>query len=360
MKRMLSKPVLLLFIALSLCFSLAGSAYAFSDVKNDPEKAAIDSLKKDGVLKGNGQGKFEPKSTMYVGTAVALIVKGMDLNIDNMRFIKEPKASDYFTKVKDNAWYAQAFIIAHLNGLEIPKDIDPAAKATREQFSHWLYKAIERHGEYVWTEIYFMMKDKSQVNPDYMPSIQRLLNGKIASLDAGQNFRPKQAVTRSEAAGMLHRARDLAKNAKPVEPVEPVDPEKSVLKDTKITTEKVNEDLLKVTVTATVPHPGYSFEIAGIDFRGDQAFIHYRLILPDPAAFYPQVLREVSAVTYISSKYKAVLGEQEPARMRKQETDNGTVQVPVEPQQTPETTPSTKHPVKDGTTGNAGGTPSGW
>jgi hypothetical protein len=332
MNWMKRKPLLLLLFVASLCFSLAGSAYAFQDVKKDPEKASIERLEKDKIVKGDGNGKFTPKQSMNVASAVTLIVNGMSLNIDNIRFIKEPKASDYFTKVPDNASYAKAFIIAQLNGLEIPKDIDPAAKATREQFSHWLFKAISKKGDYAFIDIYMQFKDEKSVNPAYMDSIQKLLIVKIATLDKNGNFRPKEAITRSEAAGMLDRARLFVKNTKPIEPVpQPTSP----LTGVTLIAQKISDDVKRVTITAQAPHPGYGIEVSSIQYNGSQAVVNYRVIQPDPNLSYIQVITEVKAVAYIDAKYEPVLGSEE-----------SSPAAPV----------STKHPIlnPDGTSGGTG------
>lgn len=321
------KSVVLLLAVLSLSFTLAGSAFAFSDIGKDKEKEAIERLYKQGIVSGIGKGKFSPQASLSAGNAVALIVKGLELDIDGISFIKKPKASDYFTKVKDNAWYAESFIIAHHHNLGVPRDINPNAAVTREQFAHWLYSAIEAKGEYAWIELYISIKDEDQINKAWMPSIQRLLIGNIAALNEDGKFRPKQPITRSEAAGMLYRAIEFVKN---VPPIEPVNPEFTVLQDVKLLTEKVNEDLLKVTVSAKAPHPGYGLEVSNIAFSGGQAAISYRLILPDPAALYPQVITEVRAVTYVSSDYEAVLGDQTPAQSRKQGSGEETKIVPIE------------------------------
>lgn len=304
-----TKPLLLLMLILSLCFTVAGSAFAFDDIHDDDEKQAIEQLRQRGIIQGVGDGKFAPRGMMSVGTAVSLIVRGMDLNMDHLKLIREPKASNYFTKVDDRAWYANAFIIAHHNGLDIPRDIDPETQATREQFAHWLYNAIETKGNYAWIEIYMLIADEDQVDPAYMTSIQRLLIGKIAKLDREDKFHPKRPITRSEAAGMLHRALDFVKNTPPTKLI---DPYEGILTDMTLKTESVNADILKVTVSAQAPHPGYGLEIANISFQGDQAVISWRITLPDPAALYPQVITEVSAVTYIPSSYQAVLGDMWP------------------------------------------------
>lgn len=305
MKKTVLKPLLLATTAVALCFSVTGAAYAFNDVKNDPEQTAIEQLQHRGVINGVGQDQFAPKGTLTVGNAVALIVSGMKLNIDNIRFIKEPKASDYFTKVKDDVWYAQAFIIASLNGLDIPKDINPNATVTREQYAHWLYNALETKGDYAWIEMYVMLNDEDQVDDAYMTSIQRMLIAKIAKLDENNDFRPKKPITRSEAAGMLYRTIEYADSVKPIETP------RSVLTDVKIDSEKVGEDIAKITVSAQAPHPGYGIEVSSIHFSGAQAIVNYRVILPDPDKMYAQVITEVKAETYVDAKYEPVLGTEQ-------------------------------------------------
>jgi len=304
-KKSVLKPVLLATTAAALCFSVAGAAYAFNDVNNDPEQTAIEQLQHRGVINGVGHDQFAPKSTLTVGNAVALIVKGLDLNIDNIRFIKEPKASDYYAHVQDDAWYAQAFIIASHNGLDIQKDINPNDAATREQFTHWLFNALETKGDYAWLEMYMLIHDEDQVNPEYMTSIQHMLIGKIATVDENNDFRPNQPVTRSEAAGMLYRTMEYVKN------VEPIVVPHSVLSDVTIRSEEAGDGIAKITVSAQAPHPGYGIEVSSIHFSGSQAIVNYRVILPDPDKMYAQVITGVKAETYVPAAYEAVLGTEE-------------------------------------------------
>lgn len=87
------KPLLLLMLIAMFTVVLSGSVYAT----------------------GGGHGKSDKYKTITAATAVSMIVKGLGLNIDHIRFIKEPKASDFYTKVKDNASYANDFIIASLS-----------------------------------------------------------------------------------------------------------------------------------------------------------------------------------------------------------------------------------------------------
>jgi hypothetical protein len=298
------KRGLLVLAACLLIFTLAGqSVWAFSDIKNDPNESKIAELEKQGVLKGSKTGHFKPKDKLTYAEGIALIVRGMGLNIDHIRFIKEPKASDYFTKVKDNAWYSESFIIAYHNGLEVPKDVDPAALMTREQFAHHLFRAIVTKGDYAFIEIWIAINDESEISQAYMDSVQKLLIAKIAELDKKQNFYPKANITRSTAAGWLHGAMKFVKETTPI-PTEPPFP----LSDLKLEIKAVNNEVNEVTVSAMAPNPGYGLKIESIWFDGDQAVIHVVPIYPKEGV-HAQVVTEVKNVTYVSSKYKPVLAE---------------------------------------------------
>lgn len=285
-----------------LLFLIGQSVFAFSDTKGDPNADQIDSLQKQGILSG-GSGHFRPNAKLTYAEGISMLVKGFDLKDDNV-YIKEPKASDYYTKIKDNAWYAPAFIIAHADGLDVPKDVDPSAIMTREQFAHHLFKSIIYKRDIAFIELYMTFDDEAKVTPAYMDSIQKLLIGKIAALDGSNRFNPGSPITRSTAAGWLYngiqfaKAHDEANNGgeKPGEAY-----------DMKLTVTPVNAKVNEVTVTATVPHPGYGIRIASIAFDGSKAFVNVEIVQPDPDRMYPQVITDVTAVTYVSSAYQPEL-----------------------------------------------------
>ena len=291
---------------LAFTLSLGGSVFAFSDIQGIDEEADIMELKAAGVVDGISADKFAPRAHVTYAQGVHMIVKGMKLNIDNIKFIKEPKASDYFTNVPDDAWYARSFIIAHLNGLPIPKDVNPNKTMTREEFAHLLFGAIEAKGDYAFIEIWISFEDEKDVNPEMMESVQRLLATKIASLKDG-HFYPKRDITRGEAAHLLNKAIKFVKKTKPIEPEPPVD--KPVDKDVTMAIEKVNDEVNKVVVSwGTKPNLGYSIGIRSITFESNgEAVIEYELRYPKPGEMYGQVIHEPKAETYVSSKYKPVL-----------------------------------------------------
>ncbi|XEC96913.1 protease complex subunit PrcB family protein [Paenibacillus tarimensis] len=301
---MKKKPIFIVFLALTLLFALGQTVFAFSDTSTDPNSQKIAELKKRGILNGHKDGTFLPGGKLTNAAGVALIVKGMDLNLNDIQFIKEPKASDYFTNVKDNAWYSEAFVIAHLNGLDLPKDIDPSAAMTREQFAHSLFLAMMTKGDYAFIKLYMLIEDEADITPAYMNSVQKLLISDIIKLDKKQMFYPKEAVKRSEAAGWLHDAIIFVETTPTIPEIEPFP-----LSDVKLESTKVNDDVLEVTVSAQAPHPGYGIQVTSIMFEGKRAIIYVDAVQPDPDKMYAQVITEVKATTYIGSEYEAVLAD---------------------------------------------------
>lgn len=203
MKSIWTKMALLLLVSV-LAFGY--SAFAFSDTQGDPGEASIKTLEQRGIVDGMGDGRFVPGASLTYAQSLQLLVKSFKLNIDHIQFFKEPLASDYYTKAQDDAWYASSLIIAQHNGLLLPRDVDPDAPITREEYADLLCKALLATGPYAFIEIFILLGDADQVTPERMGSIQTLLIAEIAKLDEQKSFRPKESITRSEAAVWLYKA----------------------------------------------------------------------------------------------------------------------------------------------------------
>jgi len=294
---MLKKWSIAISLLIVLCVGLSSSVFAFQDIEDHPDKTKIQSLKDQGIINGFNS-KFHANAPMTNAEGFQLIVEALDLNIDHMRFIKMPVASDYYSHVSDDAWYANALLIAQFH-LEPPADIQPTQAMTREVFAHYLFKGMMTKGEFAFIEIYMLINDEKLVNPEYMNAIQKLLISEVVSLDAKDNFRPNVAITRGEAAVMLYNGLEfLSKSQEPV-----------VDKDVLISVEKVNDDVNKVTVSwGEKPNPGYSISIDRVEFNEDGvASIVYSTHYPDPDMMYAQVITEPKAITYVAAQYEAVL-----------------------------------------------------
>jgi hypothetical protein len=293
MKKLATVTLTSLLIS-SLTFS---SAFAFSDLEEGQSEAVL-ALKNRGIVSGIDSEHYVPKGKISYAQSVQMIVKGLNLKMDTIRFIKQPLASDTYSNVPNDAWYADAFIIAHYNGLEIPKDVNPNATISREQFGDLLVRAIETKGNFPLVKMFIVIKDEDQININYQGTLQRLLLYKITQLDQDGKFNPKAELTRGEAANWVYQAIQFveshAQNQAPVEEVS-------------VKVEKVNDEVNKVTLSKELPNPGYGIAIQAIEFQADgQAVIRYTIQKPKPGMMYPQVITEAKAETYVSSKYTAI------------------------------------------------------
>lgn len=277
-------------------------AKAFSDL-NDSEREAVMALKHRGVVSGVTSDSFAPKSTVTFAQSLQMIVKGLDLNLDHIRFIKKPEAADIFTRVANDAWYADAFVTAHYNGLELPGDVDPNAVITREQFANLLVTALEKKGDFPLLKIFIIIQDEDQITPEYQGALQRSLIYKIAKLDDEGKFNPKQPMTRGEAAQWVHNAAEMVDRYKNQQK-----PQEAPAEEVELAIEKVNDEVNKVTLSrGEKPTGGYGIEITGIEFRQDgKAIIRYTLTNPNPDSMNTMVITYPKAETYVSSKYEVV------------------------------------------------------
>lgn len=199
-----------------LSFSMNGQLYAsgnsFKDINNINGKDKIISLKNQGLIKGVSETQFIPSSKVTTAQGIQFISGGLQLSLAAIDFNSAPVASNLFTNVKDKVWYAEAFINAYYNGIEIPKDINPSKIMTKELYTHYLVQGIEAIGNLPKIEIVPVeISDVASLNPSYQSSIQRSLNYKINSLDTKGKFNAKSEITRSEAAIMLYNALEFLK-----------------------------------------------------------------------------------------------------------------------------------------------------
>lgn len=306
---------IVLTVVMVMIFVFSSSVFGFQDLKDIEGAERIQKLKEAGVLSGMGDDLFDPNGKVTLAQGVYMIVKGLDLNINHIRFIKEPKASDYFKNVADDAWYAEAFIHGHLNGMPLQADADPEAALTREQFADLLFKSVETRGDYAFIKIFMILEDEADVEWSYMDSIQKVLISKIAMLDKAQKFHPKLPMIRADAAVWLYGAIQFVDERRSTIPLpsgpidsceEPVDSPATAVYDVEWSTEAVTAEVNKVVINATLPHPGYGISVATIEFNAAAhvAVVYYQVHEPDPDRMYIQVVMETSLETYVASGYK--------------------------------------------------------
>ncbi|WGV57249.1 S-layer homology domain-containing protein [Brevibacillus brevis] len=215
-KNMISLSLLALF---TVSFSQPSFAATtpFTDLGQSGAKDKILSLQQQGVIKGVDDSKFAPNETITAAQGIQLMVNAFDLSLAAVTFVKAPQATDYFSKADNDAWYAESLIIAAVNGLELPNDLDPNAEWTREQFIHQLMKVMETKGNLPMIKLVPVeIRDDQELTVDYQGSIQRALARDIIELDKENKLHPQKPVTREEAAEMIYNALAYLKSHKPL------------------------------------------------------------------------------------------------------------------------------------------------
>jgi hypothetical protein len=294
----MKKVITLVSSALLVGALSANTVFAFSDVDKD-QKAAIDDLQSHGIVSGIDTKHFAPQQSISMAQVVQMIVKGFGWNPHTID--KVPFASDYFTSISNQAWYAKAFIAAKQNGLPLTSDVDPSTVVTREQFADLLNVALHEKIPLFSTKLSVIrLSDQDEINPDFVNQVQQLVVFGIVKLGDDQAFHPKQPMTRGEAAVWLYNALNAVTQQ-----------ETQVVQKEQITVsvEAVSPDVNKVTLSRTEkPTTGYNIVIQNIRFENDgTAVITYQLTDPKPGQMNGQMVTYPKAETYLSSNYKPVI-----------------------------------------------------
>ncbi|EDM36772.1 hypothetical protein PBAL39_17899 [Pedobacter sp. BAL39] len=245
------------------------------------------------------------QSKLSYGRGLDMIVMGLGLNIDNIRFVKEPKATDYFIQANNKAAYAQSLIIAANNGIQLKRSINPEWAMTREQFALALHQAIQGTGQYMTNMMWIIVSDESSFSEGSLAAVQNLIKFNVITLQNGK-FRPKSYITTAEANAMVKKAATFIQRSK-------ANQAPAADAETTFTSTPVNEAVNRVVLSrGSKPNSGYQISISKIIFsENKEAVIYYVVKDPEAGNSYMQVIAEPTAETFISSDYKVVLQKEQ-------------------------------------------------
>jgi len=207
-------------LSIALIVPMAGQAFAadtFKDIENSTAKAQIQALQDKGIVNGLSASEFGPSAKLTAAQGISLIVKSMQLSLAAIDFNQAPTAEGYFSTVSNDAWYADNFVVARANQLDLPGDIDPKAPMTKEAFVHYLVQGLEKTGEYPLIKMYIAINDEKDITVDLQGTIQRALLYKLTALDDKGDFNPQSIITREEAAVMIYNAAEFVETHKDID-----------------------------------------------------------------------------------------------------------------------------------------------
>ena len=170
----------------------------FKDIEGHVAQTKIEYLLGRDIVMGYDSGAFRPDESLTHAEAITLLTKSFDLKLKNNESI--PKLNELYTNINDEAWYSTAYRYAHVNSVKFEANIKTDDKVTREQFAGWIIDQLDQIGAYPVIRMYIQIADINQASEEYKNKIQTLLLTRLAKLDDNENFRPKDAITRGEAA----------------------------------------------------------------------------------------------------------------------------------------------------------------
>lgn len=207
----MQRKLIAISAAVAVFLSFAGQSFAaavpFTDLNQVVGKDKIAILQSEGYLHGVGSDQFKPYTELTAAEGIQLLVNALGLNIDELRFVKAPLATDYYPKADNNAWYANALIIAAYRQVDVKADLDPQSVWTREEFTYQLMHTMETNIALPMVKIAPKdISDEKEISGDRIGAIQRALALRIAALDESGKFRPQEPMTRADAAVMIYNA----------------------------------------------------------------------------------------------------------------------------------------------------------
>lgn len=206
-KTFFAAPVAAAILLSSFAGGQVYAASAFGDLKGVAQAPQIAALQEAGIIRGAQDGKFNPQGTLTNAQAIQIAVDLYGLNVDNLNFFKKPEASDSFPKADDDAWYADALIIAAHNDLNLPRELDPNAPATRSSLTSLLIAAGQNTGKLpVFRLIPVEIADEASIPDGASGQMQTALALGLLKLDAKGNIRPNEPLTRASGAEIVYQA----------------------------------------------------------------------------------------------------------------------------------------------------------
>lgn len=200
-------------IAASLNGYAAAASAGFKDLENVPGQAKILALHEKKIVNGVSAVSFAPQSPLTQAEALQLIVKGFKLD-EKEQTDALVALNTLFPSVQESAWYANAFGYAHNSGVDIPQNVTPSAKITREQYIDYVMTGLQAVGKMPAIDVAAPdIADLGKVNPAYLDSVQLAVTLGIAKPGPGKKFNPAQPITRAEAAVILYNAVDNLEHA---------------------------------------------------------------------------------------------------------------------------------------------------
>lgn len=213
----------ILLVAMLILLVFPGIALAqldpgdYIDIHGHWAEQDIQLLDQLGIMNGmgtNAQGfkVFAPESSVARAQLAKVLTDTFQLDYGQLRFIKQPAASDYYRDVENTSWYSNSVVMCAINQIFNPTgdyNFEPAADVTRIEMAGAIYRSFNAKGISIpMIRMMPVYNDTQDLYQDDMNALVFVSNTGIMRGD-GQNFRPADRVTRAELARTINRCIEL-------------------------------------------------------------------------------------------------------------------------------------------------------
>lgn len=187
----------------------------FTDIHEHWAKSDIQAVCKSGLMSGMGVNQlglkvFSPDSSVSQAQLASVLQRTFQLDYGQLRFIKQPLVSDYYSDVNNDAWYANAAMLCAINKIfDDGNNFKPNQNVTRIEIA----QAVQRcfNAKKIDIPMILLMpvyQDMQGLSQEQTNALVFVNNTGIMKGD-GQNFRPLEGVKRAELARILNRCTEL-------------------------------------------------------------------------------------------------------------------------------------------------------
>ena len=202
--------VLLIFPAVSQAKLTPGD---YIDIQGNSAEPDIQLLDQLGIMNGmgtNAQGYrvFAPDKPVSRAQMAKVLTDTFKLDYGQLRFFKQPVASDYYRDVENDSWYANAVVMCAINNIFNTQEgynFKPSAELTRIEAASAIYRSF--NAKKISIPMIMSMpvfNDTNDLEQEDSNALVFVINTGIMSAD-GQNFKPNDPVTRADLAEMISR-----------------------------------------------------------------------------------------------------------------------------------------------------------
>ncbi|MGI5920187.1 MAG: DUF3298 and DUF4163 domain-containing protein [Syntrophomonadaceae bacterium] len=239
---------LLIAVMLLLPAGMASAQNAvFIDTEGQWAQKDIEAAYTQGLMQGTGINEsgsrvFSPEENVDRFQLAAILQRAFDLDYGNMRFVKQPAASDYYYDLDEQAWYSEAVALGAINHIFAWQDEFKGEEAvSRIEVARSIYRAFQAKGINVpMIMLMPMYNDTAKLSQEDVNAMVFVSNTGI--MKGNDNlFWPYDPIKRAELARVFNQCAELIK-MNPVE-VNPANSVKLDIKEVKSESPLINIDL---------------------------------------------------------------------------------------------------------------------